>query len=221
MMLKSWIREIEIVNSWSWNSEFVNSVCWKHEFKKMKSGIHKVEMSPSVFCSTVNYFCFFYFSADGNFYCVANIISNGYDYTTVYNRDSTISSTTNRFACLVRTCFKCLITSIITCTWFLWGKKMCLIQPLRHCCNLDITYFYEDWRKKFRNRIQCMIFLDFSWLFSFMNSRSWNREFVKLKSWIHKVEIVNSRSWIRELEIVNSWSWNREFFKLKSWIHEV
>ncbi|XP_060573348.1 uncharacterized protein LOC132731227 [Ruditapes philippinarum] len=40
------------------------------------------------------------FSADGNFYCVANIISNGYDYTTVYNRDSTISSTTNRFACL-------------------------------------------------------------------------------------------------------------------------
>ncbi|XP_053399293.1 uncharacterized protein LOC123557009 [Mercenaria mercenaria] len=40
------------------------------------------------------------FSAGGQFYCVATVSSNGYDYTTVYNRDASISSTTNRFACL-------------------------------------------------------------------------------------------------------------------------
>jgi hypothetical protein len=42
--------------------------------------------------------------------------------------------------------------------------------------------------------------MPFLWV---QNYKSWNREFMKLKSWVH------------EVEIVNSWSWNREFMKLK------
>ncbi|KAL4230223.1 hypothetical protein ACF0H5_010608 [Mactra antiquata] len=40
------------------------------------------------------------FSAEGNFYCVANVFTNGYDFTTVYNRDATLTSSTSQFACL-------------------------------------------------------------------------------------------------------------------------
>jgi hypothetical protein len=34
-------------------------------------------------------------------------------------------------------------------------------------------------------------------------------------------EFVRLKSWIREVEIVNSRSWNREFRMMKTWIHEV
>jgi hypothetical protein len=55
-----------------------------------------------------------------------------------------------------------------------------------------------------------------------VNSWSRNREFVKLKSWIHEVNMIeNSWSWNREFTKMNSWSWNRKFMKFKSCIHEA
>ena len=62
---------------------------------------------------------------------------------------------------------------------------------------------------EFTNSTSRILLHEFTNEVEFVNSWSWIREFVKLKSWI------------REVEIVNSWSWNREFVKLKSWIHEV
>ncbi|XP_052796641.1 uncharacterized protein LOC128229037 isoform X2 [Mya arenaria] len=40
------------------------------------------------------------FSAGGVLTCVATVTSGGYDYITVYNQDTAITSSTNRFACI-------------------------------------------------------------------------------------------------------------------------
>jgi hypothetical protein len=62
MDLKLWICEVEIVNPWSWNRQFMklkSCICvveivklWNSDFK-MKLGIHEVEMSQSVFRTTL------------------------------------------------------------------------------------------------------------------------------------------------------------------------
>jgi hypothetical protein len=47
--LRSWIREVEIMNSWKWNREVehMNSRSWNREFVKMKSWIHENEIVNS------------------------------------------------------------------------------------------------------------------------------------------------------------------------------
>jgi hypothetical protein len=51
-----------------------------------------------------------------------------------------------------------------------------------------------------------------------VNSWRWYKEIVKLKSRIHKVQILNSLNWNRTF--VNPVCWNRDFMKLKLWIIE-
>jgi hypothetical protein len=49
MKLKSWIREVEIVNSWIPYDKYGNSQSQNCEFMKIKSEIQEVEMPPPVF----------------------------------------------------------------------------------------------------------------------------------------------------------------------------
>ena len=43
------------------------------------------------------------FSAGGVLLCVANVNSDGYDYVTLLNMDSTFTTATSRFSCMVST----------------------------------------------------------------------------------------------------------------------
>jgi hypothetical protein len=83
----------------------------------------------------------------------------------------------------------------------------------KYVCDLTNSRFQLH---EFNFMYSCFELHETLYVFKIMNSSRWNREFKKLKYWIHEVEIMNSWSWI-----VNSWSWNLEFMKLKSWIHEV
>jgi hypothetical protein len=104
------------------------------------------------------------------------------------------------------------------------------IQEVIDCTNSRFQFheFTWSWNREFVIKLKSLK----SWIstvnyfmFTHIYTTCIKREFVKLKSLIREVEIANSWSWNREfvklkwwIHKVELWWWNCEFMKRKSWI---